>query len=302
MTKDEGKKSILSYIYGPIAAILLFILAQGIAYLYSGKDSRKLNYIVVFVFLTQWIAFIFASGILGNTPTEKYYDITGSFTYIVTLITSYITLSAPSKRQMLVILAALIWSARLGIFLFMRISRSGNDRRFAEIKTNFSSFLIAWTLQGVWVFLTLLSILAICQLEDTSNFNLLNYIGMGVWTMGFFFEVIADHQKSVFNSDPKNQGKFISSGLWSLSRHPNYFGEISMWIGISMICYNKTISSIKLLISPIFVALLLIFVSGIPMLEDHANQKFAGNQEYLNYKENTPVLFPFIGRSGNASF
>ena len=133
--KKEKKNSIFSDIYGIIAAVLLFILAQGIAYVYSIKKSRELNYIVAFIFITQWIAFAFASGLFGNSPTEKYYDIIGSFTYIVSLISTFVTLNKPSKRQVISIFAALIWSTRLGLFLFLRIvSNGGNDRRFTEIK------------------------------------------------------------------------------------------------------------------------------------------------------------------------
>lgn len=303
MSNKESKNSQYPLIYGPMVSILAFAFSEAIAYVYSSKDSKKLYFMVFFIFLIQWIGFIFASGILGNTPTEKYYDITGSFTYILVLVSSFLTLKKMSTRQLIIILASLIWSIRLGVFLFARISRSGGiDKRFSEIKTSFSDFLIAWSIQGLWILMTLLSVLAACQIEDTEELAILNYLGILTWIIGFTFEVVADYQKSVFKKNPDNQNKWISSGLWSVSRHPNYFGEIFLWIGISLICYSKSINPLKLVLSPIFVACLLIFVSGIPILEKNANLRYEKNKEYEKYKKNTPVLIPFIGRAGDSRF
>lgn len=116
---------------------------------------------------------------------------------------------------------------------------------------------------------------------------------------------MADYQKSVFKRNSANSDRWIQSGLWSISRHPNYFGEILLWIGIALSAFgglgHRARSSIVFL-SPIFVTLLLIFVSGIPLLEQKATKKYGDNDEYVKYKRTTPVLVPLIGRKGDAMF
>lgn len=303
MSDIKNNNTALNTLKGIVFSFVLFGLTQGIAFLFSPKGSPKLHYIAFLILAIQWIGFTFSSGIFGNKPTEKYYDITGSVTYIATLTISYFTLEKPSKRQFISSSFALIWATRLGWFLFSRVSRNGGiDDRFEKIKSNLSDFLIAWTLQGVWIFITLLSILALCQMEDSSELSLINYIGIFVWICGFLIEVTADHQKYVFKSDPSNKGKWISTGLWSLSRHPNYFGEIVMWCGISMICACKSIKPVKLLLSPLFVAFLLIFISGIPILEKKADSLYSADEKYIQFKKTTPVLIPIVGRAGNSMF
>jgi steroid 5-alpha reductase family enzyme len=118
-------------------------------------------------------------------------------------------------------------------------------------------------------------------------------VGFLLWILGFGIEVIADRQKSKFRADPQNAGKFINTGLWSWSRHPNYFGEILLWIGVAVITIPVLSGWQWLtLISPIFVAILLTRVSGIPILESLADEKWGGQAEYENYKGKTSLLIP----------
>lgn len=292
----SNTQKITESIKGIIVSVAVVILSQAIAYMIRDGKSRYLNWISLLIMGIQLAVFIPSSGILGNEPTEKFFDITGSITYLITLGILVLNLKKISKRQMFVYIAAAIWCIRLGWFLFTRIQRNnGVDDRFTEMKQNPLVFLIVWTIQGLWVFLTLLSILIISQTEDIYGIKIVNYVGMIIWIVGFVIEVVADHQKAIFRSNPENRGKWISSGLWSRSRHPNYFGEIVMWIGISLVCiqdfkqYKKTL---LLSISPIFVAFLLIFISGIPLLEKKANEKFGKNEEYKKYRERTPILIP----------
>jgi steroid 5-alpha reductase family enzyme len=117
--------------------------------------------------------------------------------------------------------------------------------------------------------------------------------GFLVWAFGFGFEVVADAQKSRFRADPQNKGKFIDSGLWSRSRHPNYFGEIVLWIGVAIIALPVLRGWQWLtLISPIFVTVLLTRISGVNMLEKRADEKWGDQEDYERYKETTPVLIP----------
>ena len=247
-------------------------------------------------FLIHWIIFIPSH----LNKTEKFYDITGTLGYISILITSsYLAINLSdnslSTRSLIVISFILIWSLRLGFFLFTRIIKAGADTRFDEVKKVLSKFLIWWSISALWVFLTTANALTmIIDNKDLPN-DMFLYIGITAWLIGFLFEVIADQQKRIFNSNPKNKGKFITSGLWSISRHPNYFGEIVLWYGIAII----TIPSLQgwqyiTLISPFFVTLLLTKVSGLNLLEDRADKKWGQQEDYKKYKENTPILIPFI--------
>ena len=114
-----------------------------------------------------------------------------------------------------------------------------------------------------------------------------------IWLTGFTIEVMADRQKSRFRADPANRGRFISTGLWSRSRHPNYFGEITLWVGILLIA-APTLRGWQwvAVLSPLFVTVLLTRVSGIPLLEKKADTKWGDDPAYQEYKASTPVLIP----------
>jgi steroid 5-alpha reductase family enzyme len=186
-----------------------------------------------------------------------------------------------------------IWAGRLGTFLFRRIQKAGKDARFDEIKVSFIRFLNTWTLQGLWVSLTLAAALAAITTTTRKELGLFALIGLVVWVFGFGFEVVADAQKSRFRADPQNKGKFINIGLWATSRHPNYFGEIVLWIGVAIIAVPVLRGWQWItLISPVFVTLLLTRVSGVPILEKRADEKWGGQADYEAYKKRTPVLIP----------
>lgn len=244
-------------------------------------------------FLIQWLAFI--PSFLGQT--EKFYDLTGSLTYIL-LALSALALSPNLDTRSLVLGAMVIlWAIRLGSFLFSRIQQAGKDDRFDELKPSFIRFLNAWTIQALWVtFTAAAALVAITGLKRVplDGFFLAGSI---IWLLGFVFEVLADAQKANFRADSKNRGKFIQSGLWSLSRHPNYFGEILLWLGVALIALPVLQGwQLVALISPIFVTLLLTRVSGVPLLEAKADKKWGGQPDYESYKKNTPVLLPWRKR------
>lgn len=293
-----SKVSIISV----IAVLVCIAITQALSYYAADSGNFYINYLAAYIMAVQWLVFIHAGGFFGNERTEKFYDITGSFTYLTAIILSLILSPKITPRFILLASYVIIWSVRLGWFLFSRIhNNNGVDSRFEEIKKNNFRFWMTWTLQGTWVLICLLPVLQVSQFKTDAPFSTLDFIGMPFWIFGFTFEVVADYQKSQFRKNPDNKGKFIDTGLWSISRHPNYFGEIVLWIGVTLIAFSLTRSWI-IFISPVFVALLLIFISGIPMLEKSANERFAGDEKYEAYKKSTPVLIPYIGLRGNAPF
>ena len=256
--------------------------------------SNLVGQILVMTFVIQWIAYIPAF----LFKTEKFYDLTGSLTYIGTILFAlYATgsLANLALGNILVGLAIIVWAVRLGSFLFMRIRKDKKDGRFDSIKKSFSQFFMTWTLQGMWVFIC--SSAALIAIANPSGIpiNSLFILGLLMFIFGFAIEVIADNQKSAFRSIPENKDSFINEGLWARSRHPNYFGEITLWAGITVMGISTFEGMNYLAIfSPIFSYLLLVYVSGVRMLEGRGHKKWGHLEDYQNYKKNTPKLIPKI--------
>ena len=205
--------------------------------------------------------------------------------------TLYVT-GSNNLSDLIIVACVAVWAIRLGSFLFMRIHKAGEDRRFRTIKPNFTRFLMTWTLQGMWVSMCLLCVLTALSSYSGVIMNNIFFIGLIVFILGLSIEIIADYQKTVFRRNIENKDKFITTGLWSLSRHPNYFGEILLWTGIAVM----SISSLQglqyiTLISPIFVYILLVYISGIRILEDQAKKKWGHLDSFKEYLKNTPRLF-----------
>jgi steroid 5-alpha reductase family enzyme len=236
----------------------------------------------------QWIVFV--PSFLAHT--EHYFDLTGSLTYI-TLVLAAWAFADPDPRALLIGSLVLVWALRLGTFLFRRVRADGADRRFQQMKHKFLWFLMTWTIQGAWVLVTLAAGLAAMTSPDAVDLGALALLGAALWAIGFVIEVVADQQKRRFKADPHRETEFITSGLWAWSRHPNYFGEILLWIGVALIAL-PALSGWQwvTLISPFFVIVLLTQVSGVPMLERRADKKWGGDPRYQAYKESTPVLVP----------
>ena len=249
-------------------------------------------HILVIIFTIQLVVFLISFAL----KTEHFYDLTGGITYITLVLFALYQQQLNevlNLRSIILATLILIWAARLSSFLFMRIKKAGKDRRFDQIKTSFTRFMLAWTLQGFWVFMcTLPAVTAFAS--ESKPLDVFLILGTLLWVFGFFIEVTADRQKSAFNQDPKNHGKFISTGLWSLSRHPNYVGEVLLWTGISLISFPILEGyQYMVLLSPLFTYLLLTRVSGVNLLEANADKKWGATEAYQKYKENTPIFFPF---------
>ena len=278
-------------VVGIVAALLL---AMPIAYLGS-QNGASFAGLPVFMlcglvaFIVQWVMFIPA----WIYHTEHYFDLTGSLTYITLTIFALLTAGLGNERALLIGALVMIWATRLGSFLFIRISKAGEDRRFRKMKMNFLQFLMTWTLQGLWVYITYAAGLAAMTSVTEVPIGPIAVAGAALWALGFGFEVVADRQKTAFRKDPSNQDKFIQSGLWAWSRHPNYFGEILLWCGIMVIAI-PVLEGLQYatLISPIFVIVLLTKISGVRMLENRAEKLWGNDPEYQKYKATTPSLIP----------
>ena len=279
-----------------IPSIFISILLAGLVAI--GIDQGSVNisgvsliyFCCAFIFLAQWLVFI-PSYIF---ETEHYFDLTGSLTYVsVTLLAILFTVDI-SLRDILLALFVWIWAFRLGSFLFIRVKKAGSYGRLHLMKKDYWWFLMTWTIQGLWVFLTLAMALAAITSESKMAIDIFAVVGTLIWIFGFSIEVVADQQKTNFKDDPDNKDKFITVGLWSWSRHPNYFGEMVLWIGIAVIAFPVLIGwQLVALISPIFVIFLLTRISGITMLESRGYKKWKDDPAYIDYLERTSVLVPF---------
>ena len=244
-------------------------------------------------FVLQWIVFVPSY----RAQTEHYFDLTGSLTYQTLTWGTLMASSTFAPRQWLLAVLVALWSFRLGVFLFRRVKQDGKDGRFDDIKPDGGRFFAVWNVQGLWVVLTMATALSVLALDRCSPLGWLDALGLLVWVIGFAIEVLADHQKRMFKRDPANKGRFITSGLWAYSRHPNYFGEMVLWTGIALIALSD-LSGWRLvtLISPVFVVGLLRFGSGVPLLEERADKRWGEEEGYQAYKARTSLLIPLPPR------
>ena len=277
-----------------IIVALIIALIVGVAISWAGSDGgTRLGTLPLFAlcgalaFAINWLVFVPSS----LAQTEHFYDLTGGITYITVTAVAVYFAEPLDLRATLVVAMITVWSLRLASFLFLRISKAGKDSRFDVIKTRPLRFLLAWTLQGLWVLLTAAAALAVITGGVREPLGVIGITGIAIWATGMLIEIIADRQKTSFRANPDNKGKFISTGLWAWSRHPNYFGEILLWTGMAIVALPVLQGwQLATLISPVFVAFLLIKVSGVPMLEDAADERWGGQDDYERYKSATPVL------------
>lgn len=225
--------------------------------------------------------------------TEHYFDLTGSITYVTATVIAVTTTSDLDARTVILGAAVGIWAGRLGGFLFRRVKRDGGDGRFDKLKLDWLVFLRVWVLQGLWVSITAGAALAAMTSGHKESLGVVGVIGAAIWVAGFAIEVTADRQKSAFKADPANEGGFITTGLWAWSRHPNYFGEITLWTGVAILAIPALDGwQFATLISPVFVFVLLTRISGVPLLERRGEKRWGADPEYQAYKATTPVLVP----------
>ena len=279
------------------AGVFIFTKLYADAISFNSIELSGVNlvgHLLVLIFVIQWVAYIPAF----IFKTEKFYDLTGSLTYITAISFALYSTNTPQNLDLgslIIGLAIILWAIRLGSFLFMRIHKDKKDGRFDSIKTSFSQFFMTWTLQGMWVFICSSAALVAIANPTGVPINIVFIIGLALFILGFVVEIIADNQKSAFRSIPENKDVFINEGLWARSRHPNYFGEITLWTGITVMGISTFEGMNYLaLFSPIFSYLLLNYVSGVRMLEYRGQKKWGHLDAYKTYKESTPKFIPKI--------
>ncbi|KAI0710082.1 hypothetical protein C8Q76DRAFT_740946 [Earliella scabrosa] len=245
---------------------------------------------------------------------EMYYDLGGSLGFMsTTLVSLYyphlkakfwdrlptatlppITHFAP--RQILLNAAILAWTTRLGTFLFSRAMKAGGDSRFDEVKHQPAKFTAFWMAQATWVFAVGLPVYMVNTLAPANHPRLgpFDYLSVALWAGSWLFEIVADHQKSNWRKAKNNKEhdeKFISSGLWGVSRHPNYVGEVGLWTGMWLLSIRSlrtpffpTGAWLMAGVSPLLTWFLLTRVSGVPPLEAAGNKKFGNDPKWQEYK------------------
>jgi steroid 5-alpha reductase family enzyme len=280
-------KNIIAITAFLICIVLINIAGQNIEIEIRGMNA--FTFILIIAVLLQ-VFFFLPSFIL---KTEKYYDLVGSLTYITTISLAYFSVENKTMIDSIIYFYVMVWASRLGIYLFRRVRNDGKDVRFEKAKRHFFWFLQYWMGQALWVSLTACAAIIAILSPEEDTLPVLAIVGMALWLSGFTIESISDYQKRVFRKENNSSESFIHTGLWARSRHPNYFGEITLWTGIAVIALN-TLSGIEYitLISPVFVYILLTRMSGVNLLERIAEERYGHLEEYQRYKKNTPVLVP----------
>ncbi|CAD6206336.1 unnamed protein product [Miscanthus lutarioriparius] len=224
---------------------------------------------------------------------DKVTDFAGSTNFVIIAILTLALKGAWHFRQIVLTVLVTIWGLRLGLFLLMRILQWGEDRRFDKMRDNLGKLAFFWIFQAVWVWSVSLPVTVVNASDRNPSIEARDIIGWIIWLVGICVEATADQQKLVFKNSPSNRGKWCHVGLWKYSRHPNYFGEMFLWWGI-FVASTPVLSDAEWLVilGPIFLTLLLLFVSGIPLLESSADKRYGRLEEYRVYKNITSPLIP----------
>lgn len=289
MSNKMGQNKTLEYLAASVVSVVIaglvaWAISDGAA---SAGGFKVAVLCAIWAFVLNWIVFVPS----WLAKTEHFFDLTGAITYLTVAFLALTLSDNVDARSILIVVLVTIWASRLGLFLFNRVKRDLKDRRFDKLKQNWGAFLRTWSLQGLWVVMTLAAGVAAITSGSKESIGVFAIVGTLVWLIGFGIEVAADTQKSAFKKDSANDGRFISTGVWAWSRHPNYFGEITLWLGIFIIAIPALQGwQWVAIVSPVFVYLLLTRISGVPLLERRADKTWGGQADYEAYKAATPEL------------
>jgi steroid 5-alpha reductase family enzyme len=244
---------------------------------------------LVIVLIIQLLFFVFAA----LKKTDQVTDLSYGLSFVLLAILTYLQIKG-SLQAMLLTIVISIWGVRLAGFLFMRIRKLKKDARFDGIREKFWKFAQFWLLQGVSIWVIMLAALVFYSKNlNTITLNPLAYVFLGVAVLGIILETIADNQKFAYKNDAKHSGHWADVGLYKFSRHPNYLGELLMWWGVfGFIAPTLMGWEWLTIISPLYISLLLLHVTGIPTTEKRNDKIYANNKEYGEYKKRTGLLLP----------
>lgn len=226
--------------------------------------------------------------------TDKVTDLSYSLSFVLLAPALLFSKGAGfSMGQILFTIAIVLWGIRLGSYLLMRILKTKTDHRFDDKRNNPINLIKFWGLQIIAVCVIMLPVSFFLTSRSVGAINIFSYVGFTLFILGLIIEWFSDAQKFSFKNKPENRGRWIDSGLWHYSRHPNYFGEIMLWWGLFIVTLPTLSGWMFLtLLGPIFITVLLLFVSGIPLLEKSSEKRYGANPKYMKYKKNTSILIP----------
>jgi steroid 5-alpha reductase family enzyme len=205
------------------------------------------------------------------------------------------------QRQWLALALVLTWGGRLALHIFRRNRGREEDFRYAAWRRQWGKYFVIrsfwqiFMLQGFLLLLVITPVLLVVG-QEQPPLNFMDGLGFLVWLTGFSFETIGDRQLAAFIKDPASRGKLMTGGLWRYTRHPNYFGEAACWWGIAILAFSAPRGWLGL-IGPAVITFLLLFVSGVPLLE----KKYRGRPDWEAYKKRTAVFFPWFPNRKSSS-
>ena len=245
--------------------------------------------------IALWIFFTIAFFIAQAKENNGLQDIAWGLGFVVVALYSYLFSKTDSLNGLVITVLVLLWGGRLSYHLFKRNWNSPEDKRYVEMRerwkangenVKFAAYFKVFMFQMLLLIVIVQPVLLV-NTRPGNGLKLINYIGIGVWILGYFFEVVGDAQLKKFKSDPNNKGKLMTEGLWAYTRHPNYFGESTMWWGILLVSIVEPISYVGI-VGPAMITFLLLKVSGVPMLE----KKYEGREDFEAYKKRTSKFIP----------
>jgi steroid 5-alpha reductase family enzyme len=251
-----------------------------------------MNYYLSLIFLL----FLYMTGWFVASLVKKRNDVADmawGLGFVLMAWVSFFLGQIGSVRGILVGLLISVWGLRLAWHIHTRNRGKAEDYRYLEWRKQWGKWFVVrsyfqvYLLQGLFLYLIALPVLFINRNSVSDSITIFDVFGVAIWLFGFFFEAVSDWQLSQFIKNPDNKGKLMQSGLWKYSRHPNYFGEVTIWWGIFMVALGLA-NGFLTIVGPLTITVLILFVSGIPLLE----KKYEGRPDFEEYKKKTSVFFP----------
>lgn len=258
-------------------------------------DENNLAICAIVTVAMQFTFFLVAC----SCKFDKVTDFAGGTNFVVLAVLTFCLATTWNWRQITVTAFIVVWGLRLSGYLLYRIIKIGEDKRFDDKRENCLAFAGFWTFQAVWVFTVSLPVIFVnapssaTKLNPDNDWTPQDIVGAIFFVVGLLCEAFADIQKFNFRNDPNNKGKWCDIGLWKYTRHPNYFGEITLWWGIFIMSTSiLTYGQWAAVLGPLFTMAILLFLSGIPLLEKKADERYRKNELYIEYKTKTSPLVP----------